>query len=126
MGARVLIHETWYKRKQSGARATVAPCLADDRGRPIAFALTPGNVADISMAAPLLGTVASPNRLIADKAYDSDSPRNWLKVRCIKAVIPSIARGVRTRVAGTRPKQRTNTECQEYAFGPSGTSYATR
>src|ERR1700704_2588923 len=44
--------------------------LADDRGRPVAFALTPGNVADITIAAPLLGAVARPKRLLADKAYD--------------------------------------------------------
>ena len=66
-------------------------CLADDRGRPVAFALTPGNVADISVAVPLLGAVTSPKHLIADKAYDADSLRNWLKFRRIKAVIPSAA-----------------------------------
>ena len=66
-------------------------CLADDRGRPVAFALTPGNVADISVAVPLLGAVTSPEHLIADKAYDADSLRNWLKFRRIKAVIPSTA-----------------------------------
>ena len=43
------------------------------------------------MAVPLLGIVKSPNRLIADKAYDADSLRNWLKIRRIKAVIPSTA-----------------------------------
>jgi transposase len=43
------------------------------------------------MAVPLLGAVSSPNRLIADKAYDADSLRNWLKTRRIKAVIPSTA-----------------------------------
>jgi transposase len=56
-----------------GARAAVAlenHCLADDRGRPVAFALTPGNVADISMAVPLLSAVTSPKHLMADKAYD--------------------------------------------------------
>jgi transposase len=53
--------------------------------------LTPGNVADISMAMPLLGIVASPKRLIADKAYDADNLRNWLKTRRIEAVIPSTA-----------------------------------
>jgi transposase len=81
-------------RKRSGARAGAAPrksCLADDRGRPVAFALTPGNVADISTAVPLLGAVTSPKHLIADKAYDADSLRNWLKIRHIKAVIPSTA-----------------------------------
>jgi transposase len=65
--------------------------LADDRGRPVAFALTPGNVADINMALPLLSVVAPPRRLIADKAYDADSLRRWLKRRRIKAIIPSTA-----------------------------------
>ncbi len=62
-----------------------------DRGRPVAFSLTPGNVGDITMAVPLLNAVEQPKRLIADKAYDVDSLRNWLKARRIKAVIPSTA-----------------------------------
>lgn len=65
--------------------------MADDRGRPVAFALTPGNIADIGMAVPLLSAVALPRRLIADKAYDVDSLRTWLRVRRIRAVIPSTA-----------------------------------
>ena len=65
--------------------------MADDRGRPVAFALTPGNVADVVMAIPLLGAVAKPKRLLADKAYDADSLRRWLKQRKIRAAIPSTA-----------------------------------
>ncbi len=65
--------------------------MADDQGRPIAFALTPGNVADISLAIPLLEGIAPPRRLLADRAYDADSLRNWLKQKNIKAVIPSSA-----------------------------------
>lgn len=65
--------------------------MADAQGRPVAFALTPGNVADISMAIPLLQGIAPPRRLIADKAYDADRLRNWLRARRIKAVIPSTA-----------------------------------
>jgi transposase len=65
--------------------------LADDRGRPVAFALTPGNVADVVMAIPLLAAVAKPKRLLADKAYDADSLRRWLKHRKIRAAIPSAA-----------------------------------
>ena len=49
------------------------------------------NVADITMAIPLLGAVDKPKRLLADKAYDADSFRHWLKRRKIKAVIPSTA-----------------------------------
>jgi transposase len=43
------------------------------------------------MVVPLLGAVTTPKRLLADKAYDADSLRNWLKRRKIKAVIPSTA-----------------------------------
>jgi transposase len=43
------------------------------------------------MALPLLGAVTAPKRLIADKAYDAESLRRWLKARRIKAIIPSTA-----------------------------------
>lgn len=65
--------------------------MADHLGRPVAFALTPGNVADIAMATPLLEAIDAPRCLIADKAYDAMRLRNWLTVRRIKAVIPSTA-----------------------------------
>ena len=57
--------------------------------------LTPGNVADITVAVPLLDAARvsriRPRRFIADKAYDANSLRKWLKVRRIRAVIPSSA-----------------------------------
>lgn len=77
--------------RSRGGRTSKIHCLADDRGRPVAFALTPGNIADIRMAVPLLSAIAPPRRLIADKAYDVDSLRGWLKARRIRAVIPSTA-----------------------------------
>jgi transposase len=77
--------------RSRGGRTCKIHCLADDRGRPVAFTLTPGNIADISVAMPLLGVAAPAKRLLADKAYDADSLRNWLKQRRIKAVIPSTA-----------------------------------
>src|SRR4029077_8022571 len=77
--------------RSRGGRTSKIHALADDRGRPVAFALTPGNVADIAMAVPLLGAVARPKRLLADKAYDADSLRKWLKQRKVKAVVPSTA-----------------------------------
>jgi transposase len=77
--------------RSRGGRTSKIHALADDRGRPVAFALTPGNVADIAMAVPLLGAVARPKRLLADKAYDADSLRKWLKQREVKAVVPSTA-----------------------------------
>ena len=63
--------------------------MADAYGRPVAFGLTPGNVADINMAVPLLERVASPRHLIADKAYDADRLRRGLAERRGTAVIPS-------------------------------------
>ena len=33
--------------------------------------------------------IASPKRLLAHRAYDADSLRNWLKARRVKPVIPS-------------------------------------
>src|SRR5580658_6004563 len=58
---------------------------------PLDDCLYKGNVADVVMAIPLLGTVAKPKRLLADEAYDADSLRRWLKQRKIRAAIPSTA-----------------------------------
>lgn len=65
--------------------------MADGRGRPVASTLIPGNVADITMALPLLQAVVPPKRLIADKACDAQSLRDWLKSRRGIATIPSTA-----------------------------------
>ncbi|CAO4150458.1 Transposase [Methylorubrum thiocyanatum] len=43
------------------------------------------------MALPLLQAVVPPKRLIADKAYDAQSLRDWLKSRKVIATIPSTA-----------------------------------
>jgi transposase len=80
--------------------------LADGCGRPVAFALTPGNLADVTLAVPLLTHAhvsrIRPKRLIADRAYDANSLRRWLKVRRIRAVIPS--RTTRTKPFGLDQK----------------------
>jgi transposase len=65
--------------------------VADGCGRIVAVALTPGNMADITMAVPLLEALALGKRLIADKAYDADRLRDWLQDRGIEAVIPGRA-----------------------------------
>lgn len=43
------------------------------------------------MAIPLLEGLRTPKRLLADKAYDADKLRNWLKAKDIEPVIPSSA-----------------------------------
>ena len=77
--------------RSRGGRTSKIHALADHRGRPIAFALTPGNVADITVAQAVVAAVEAPKRLIADKAYDAEHFRNWLAQRRITAVIPSTA-----------------------------------
>lgn len=52
-----------------------------------AVSLTLGNVSDISGTLPLLRAVVPPRRLIADKAYDARSPRDWLKRHRVSAAI---------------------------------------
>ncbi|MBN9435366.1 MAG: IS5 family transposase [Bosea sp.] len=74
-----------------GGRTTKIHCLADTCGRIVAVALTPGNIADISMAQPMLEAMAPNRRLIADRAYDADRLRDWLGERGIEAVIPGRA-----------------------------------
>jgi|TARA_R100000501_G_scaffold13654_5_gene25100 transposase len=81
--------------RSRGGRTTKIHCLADSYGRPVAFSLTPGNIADISIAIPLLRhaylSYVRPKRLLADKAYDANALRKGLKLRRIKAIIPSTA-----------------------------------
>ena len=75
--------------RSRGGRISKVHMLADDRGRPVAIGLTPGNIAQITMAKQLLDAVAPPRRLIAEKAYDADHFRSWLQKRDAAAVIPS-------------------------------------
>ena len=65
--------------------------MANAQGKPIAFVLTPGNVADISAAATLLDDIAPPHRLLGDKAYDADHLRQRLEKLGTEVVIPSTA-----------------------------------
>jgi transposase len=57
----------------------------------VVLALTPGNVADISIAAPLIEALPPSIRLIADKGYDANPFRDLLAKRGTEAVIPSTA-----------------------------------
>ena len=77
--------------RSRGGRTSKIHRLADERGRPVVFAPTPGNVADISLAIPRLEVAAPSRRLIADKAQDADRLRRRLDERRSKAVIPSTA-----------------------------------
>lgn len=75
--------------RSRGGRTSKIHALANAQGKPIAFILTPGNIADITVAATLLDDIAPPRRLLADKAYDADHFRQRLQSSGAEAVIPS-------------------------------------
>ena len=58
-------------------------------GRPLAFRLTGGNIADVTVAAPLLQEVMPSAWLIGDKGYDADHLRTLLGSRGTIPVIPN-------------------------------------
>jgi transposase len=51
--------------------------------------LSPGNTADITMAPAVLALAGPITQLLADRAYDAKSLRDWLAERGAEAVIPS-------------------------------------
>jgi transposase len=65
--------------RSRGGRTSKIHALANAQGKPIAFVLTPGNVADITVASTLLDDIAPPCRLLADKAYEADPFRSQLE-----------------------------------------------
>ena len=75
--------------RSRGGRTTKIHILIDAAGRPLAFRLTGGNIADITVAAPLLEGAAASVWLIGDKGYDADHLRALLDRRGTIAVIPN-------------------------------------
>ena len=61
--------------------------LCDALGMPLKYILTGGQEAECKQAIPLLENVKA-SAVLADKAYDTNELREWLKCREIKAVIP--------------------------------------
>ena len=62
--------------------------MTDPQGRPVAFALTPGNAHDLTGVEALLSLAPLPDKLIADRAYDARRLRDWLSDRGCEPVIP--------------------------------------
>lgn len=77
-------------RRRTGEDPRPGPrSWADDRGRPVAILLTPGNVSDIVVAERIVGAVAPSERLLADRAYDAEPFRFFLRDWGTKVVFPS-------------------------------------
>ncbi len=74
--------------RSRGGRTTKVHALTDEIGRPRALVLTPGNAHDLSGARDLLAITGAPRRLLADRAYDARSLREWLTDRGCEPVIP--------------------------------------
>ena len=72
-----------------GGRNTKVHAISDEHCRPLAFYLTPGQTADIKGAVMLSACLPNARYLLADKAYDADHWRDYLKSRRIQPVIPS-------------------------------------
>ena len=66
--------------------------MTDAKGRPRVLLLSPVNAHDVVMAPALVAAAGPISKLIADKAYDTNSLRALLSERAIEPVIPSIRR----------------------------------
>lgn len=62
--------------------------MTDLLGRPAVLRLTAGNVADVTMAGPLMDAAGRVRCLIADKGYDANSLRKRLRTEGAQVVIP--------------------------------------
>jgi len=71
-----------------GGQTTKIHAVTDLLGRPAILRLTAGNVADLTMAGPLMDRAGRVRCLIADKGYDADALRRRLHGEGAEAVIP--------------------------------------
>jgi transposase len=74
--------------RTKGGRNTKIHAVCDDKGRPLVLMLTPGNVHDCKVAQQCIEALPPSRELVADKGYDSDELRAWLRKRNTRAVIP--------------------------------------
>ncbi|MEZ4529364.1 MAG: IS5 family transposase [Desulfobacterales bacterium] len=74
--------------RSRGGFSTKIHIAVDALGNPLKFILTPGQNHDITQAEALTGDFR-PAAVPADKGYDSDSYRQYLRERTIEPVIPS-------------------------------------
>ena len=86
----------WWKRGAEtqaigvtkGGRNSKIHAIVDEECRPWVFVLTPGNTADCLVAETCVSLVPGIAGLVADKGYDTDAFRAWLKELGIMIVIP--------------------------------------
>jgi len=74
--------------RSRGGRTTKIHALTDRRGRPLAFLLTGGQVADCKAGAGLFERLPTCRIVLADKGYDSDAIRRQIEARGAAPNIP--------------------------------------
>jgi transposase len=77
--------------RSRGARTTKVHAVCDGVGRRRAFLLSPGNIADITVAPELPAVAPVGKTFIADKGYDATPLRNSVAARDACVVIPNNA-----------------------------------
>ena len=73
--------------RTKGGLNTKIHAVVDPRGEPVNILLSAGHDADISHAPAVLEEVSAA-MVVADKGYDSDACREWLRARGIQPCIP--------------------------------------
>ena len=99
-----------------GGRTTKCHAVCDEQGRLRRFSLTPGNRHDMTAVWDLVYDAALDVKvMLADKGYDSENLRAWLRIEGIKQVIP------KRRFKGQKPRKNADIYKQrnliERAFG---------
>ncbi|NDV89438.1 IS5 family transposase [Aurantimonas aggregata] len=71
-----------------GGQTTKIHAVTDLLGRPAVLRVTAGNVADVTMAGPLMDAAGRVRCLIADKGYDANALRRRMQAEGAEVVIP--------------------------------------
>jgi transposase len=74
--------------RTKGGRNTKLHVVCDEKGRPCVLLLTPGNLNDCRVAQRCIEAMPASAELVADKGYDSQALREWLRARGTQPVIP--------------------------------------
>jgi transposase len=91
--------------RSRGGWTTKIHAAVNDKGTPVRFVLTGGQQHDMTKAETLIADL-SPQYVVADKGYDSDSLRDQIRRQRAKPVIPSRSGHRRRRHDRARYKLR--------------------
>ena len=90
-----------------GGLNTKLTAMVDTRGRALSLSLAPGQSADVKVAAPGLPKLQTQVVIVADKAYNSNAFRSYLRQLKARVYIPSKS----NRLSPHSPMQRHSSGC---------------